>query len=72
MADKGATPSRKEVAAAIRSVTRIYRNGGVAGTIGTADVLRMLRSQGKHYEADELQRLLAVIKTVRTEPDRTS
>ena len=72
MADKGIRPSRKEIAATIRSVTRTYRKGGVAGTIGTADVLTMLRTQGKLYEADELQRLLAVIKTVRAEPDGTS
>jgi hypothetical protein len=62
MAEEGDKPSNREIAAAIRRVADIYRQGGVKGTIGTADVLRMLRSQGKSVEADELERLLALIK----------
>jgi len=62
MADQGARPTNKEIAAAIRRVADIYREGGVTGKIGTADVVRMLRSQGKSAEADELERLLSLIK----------
>ena len=62
MAENPARPGKKELAAAIRRVTEIYREGGVAGTIGTADVLRMLQSQGRTAEAEELKRLLDVIR----------
>jgi exo-beta-1,3-glucanase (GH17 family) len=54
--------SRKQVADAIRQVISIYREAGVTGTIGTADVVRMLRSQGRLTEADELEQWLAVAR----------
>jgi hypothetical protein len=69
MTEPAERPDRKELAAAIRRVTQIYREGGVTGTIGTADVLRMLRSQGKLAEAEELERLLARIKSARADSD---
>jgi hypothetical protein len=63
MAEQGARPTNKELAAAIRRVADLYKEGGVTGTIGSADVLKMLRSQGKSAEADELERLLDMIRT---------
>jgi hypothetical protein len=59
----GKTPNhRKELASAIRRIAELYKAGGVAGTIGSVDVIRMLRSQGRFDDALELEHLLDVIK----------
>lgn len=77
MAEARKTLTKKEIADAIRRATEIYRTSGVKGTIGTADVLRMMRIRGRTAEADELERLLGKLKQQRAaesgqEADATS